>query len=108
LKTDSGGTGLLTRHPIAASPAALGLLVLPFLRFGDDNILLGSGAEGEADCPVPPEDVSDELLEAELESSFSCGASVPRATGLGLRGVGDRPRGPLKRWGNPHLNSCIK
>jgi hypothetical protein len=22
--------------------------------------------------------------------------------------VGDRPRGPLKRWGNPHLNSCIK
>jgi hypothetical protein len=23
-------------------------------------------------------------------------------------GVGDRPRGPLKQWGNPHLNSCIK
>jgi hypothetical protein len=22
--------------------------------------------------------------------------------------VGDRPRGPLKRWGNPHLNSRIK
>jgi hypothetical protein len=22
--------------------------------------------------------------------------------------VGDRPRGPLKQWGNPHLNSCIK
>jgi hypothetical protein len=22
--------------------------------------------------------------------------------------VGDRPRGPLKQWGNPYLNSCIK
>jgi hypothetical protein len=22
--------------------------------------------------------------------------------------VGDRPRGPLKQWGNPHLSSCIK
>jgi hypothetical protein len=21
--------------------------------------------------------------------------------------VGDRPRGPLKQWGNPYLNSCI-
>jgi hypothetical protein len=26
----------------------------------------------------------------------------------GNSAVGDRPRGPLKRWGNPHLNSCIK
>jgi hypothetical protein len=23
------------------------------------------------------------------------------------RTVGDRPRGPLKQWGNPYLNSCI-
>jgi hypothetical protein len=22
--------------------------------------------------------------------------------------VGDRPRGPLKQWGNPHLNPCIE
>jgi hypothetical protein len=22
--------------------------------------------------------------------------------------VGDRPRGPLKQWGNPYLNSCVK
>jgi hypothetical protein len=22
--------------------------------------------------------------------------------------VGDRPRGLLKQWGNPYLNSCIK
>jgi phage tail tape-measure protein len=36
---------------------------------------------------VPPEDVLDELLEVELELSFSCGASAPRATGLGLRGA---------------------
>jgi hypothetical protein len=40
LKTNSGGPGLLRRHPIAA---ALGLLVLLFLRFGDDIIFLGSG-----------------------------------------------------------------
>jgi hypothetical protein len=43
LKTNSGGPGLLRRHPITTSPAALGLLVLPFLRFSDDNILLSSG-----------------------------------------------------------------
>jgi hypothetical protein len=26
----------------------------------------------------------------------------------GVVGVGDRPRGPLKQWGNPHLNPCIE
>jgi hypothetical protein len=30
-----------------------------------------AGAEGEADCSVPSEDVSDELLEVELESPLS-------------------------------------
>jgi hypothetical protein len=25
----------------------------------------------------------------------------------GCLSVGDRPRGPLKQWGNPYLNSCI-
>jgi hypothetical protein len=39
LETNSGGPGLLRRHPIAA---ALGLLVLLFLRFGDNIIFLGS------------------------------------------------------------------
>jgi hypothetical protein len=39
LETNSGGSGLLRRHPIAA---ALGPLVLLFLRFGDDIIFLGS------------------------------------------------------------------
>jgi hypothetical protein len=24
-----------------------------------------------------------------------------------VNSVGDRPRGPLKQWGNPYLNSCI-
>jgi hypothetical protein len=22
--------------------------------------------------------------------------------------VGDRPKGPLKQWGNPHLNPCFE
>jgi hypothetical protein len=39
MKTDSGGAGLLRRHPIAA---ALGLLVLPLLRFGDNIIFISS------------------------------------------------------------------
>jgi hypothetical protein len=36
---------------------------------------------------VPSEDEPDELVEVELESSLSQGASAPRATGLGLRGA---------------------
>jgi hypothetical protein len=39
LETDSGGTGLLRHHPVAA---AFGLLIFSFLRFGGDIILLGS------------------------------------------------------------------
>jgi hypothetical protein len=27
---------------------------------------------------------------------------------VGGAGVGDSPRGPLKQWGNPHLNPCIE
>jgi hypothetical protein len=39
LETDSGGSGFLWRHPVAA---AFGLLIFPFLRFGDNIIFFGS------------------------------------------------------------------
>jgi hypothetical protein len=35
-----------------------------------------AGAEGEADCSIPSEDESDELLEVELESSEGDGARL--------------------------------
>jgi hypothetical protein len=38
LETDSGGSGFLRRHPVAA---AFGLLIFSFLRFGDDIIFFG-------------------------------------------------------------------
>jgi hypothetical protein len=30
------------------------------------------------------------------------------ATTTQVVSVGDRPRGPLKQWGNPHLNPCFE
>jgi hypothetical protein len=36
------------------------------------------------------------------------GAGVLFFSPQGDHFVGDRPRGPLKQWGNPHLNPCVE
>jgi hypothetical protein len=45
---------------------------------------------------------------ADLVSSSPPLPSPPRPRDLlTSASVGDRPKGPLKQWGNPYLNSCI-
>jgi hypothetical protein len=39
---------------------------------------------------------------------LKCAFGVSVGKFLGFIVVGDRPRGPLKQWGNPHLNPCIE
>jgi hypothetical protein len=41
-------------------------------------------------------------------TSFSESGRFPLVLKPVVAGVGDRPRGPLKQWGNPHLNPCVE
>jgi hypothetical protein len=64
LKADSGGSGFLQCHPIAA---AVGFLFFIFLRSSSKVVISVTVAEGEADCSVPSDEELDELVEVELD-----------------------------------------
>jgi hypothetical protein len=76
---NSGGSGLLRCHPVAAT---VRLLFFVFLRGSDKIIFSATVAEGEADCSVLSDEELDELVEVELDLPSSWGASALKAVGL--------------------------
>jgi hypothetical protein len=77
-----------------------------------------TGGEGDDTLPEPALEVvvhSPEIQDAEpIRSAPMSRAETSSRGGIELLtddlvdpAVGDRPRGPLKQWGNPYLYSCI-